>query len=143
MIVLDTNVISELWRIKPDSNVQAWLDAQVTKTLYLSTITVAELRYGIAAMPEGKRRTIYQRRLEDEVLAVFAERILTFDLNASKSYADLMVRAQAEGKTISTADGYIAAIAASHKLMVATRDISPFKVCGLLVINPWSEFRHD
>lgn len=137
MIVIDTNVISELWKVRPDSNVLAWIDAQAIETLYLSAVTVAELRYGLATMPEGKRRTIYQERLEHEVLSAFAGRVLPFDLDASKTYADLMGRARAAGKAIAKADGYIAATAAAHGLMVATRDTDPFEAGGLEVINPW------
>lgn len=137
MIVLDTNVISEMWKVEPNPNVLAWIDAQAIETLYLSAITVAELRYGLATMPEGKRRTIYQERLEHEVLTAFAGRVLAFDLDTSKIYADLMARARAEGKAIGKADGYIAATAAAHGLIVATRDISPFEAGGLEVINPW------
>ena len=137
MIVLDTNVISELWKVDPDSNVLAWIDAQAIETLYLSAVTVAELRYGLATMPEGKRRTIYQQRLEDEVLPNFAGRVLAFDLDTSKTYAELMARARAGGKAIAKADGYIAATAAAHGLIVATRDTSPFEVGGLQVIDLW------
>ena len=100
-------------------------------------MTVAELRYGLAAMPEGKRRTIYQERLEREVLPAFAGRVLAFDLDTSKTYAERMAKARAEGKAIARADGYIAATAAAHGLMVATRDTSPFEAAGLDVINPW------
>ncbi|MCZ3379801.1 type II toxin-antitoxin system VapC family toxin [Rhizobium sp. AG207R] len=138
MIVLDTNVISELWKITPDPNVLSWIDAQMIETLYLSIITVAELRFALAAMPEGKRRTIYQDRLEREVLPAFANRVLPFDLDASQAYADLMALARRAGKSIGTADGYIAATAASHGFMVATRDTSPFEAGGLSVINPWN-----
>ena len=137
MIVIDTNVISELWKIEPNSSVLAWMDAQTIETLYLSAFTVAELRYGLAAMPEGKRRTIYEERLEREVLPVFAGRVLAFDLDTSKTYAELMARARAEGKAIAQADGYIAATAATHGLIVATRDTSPFEAGGLQVIDPW------
>lgn len=137
MIVLDTNVISELWKVEPDANVLAWIDAQAIETLCLSAITVAELRYGIAAMPEGRRRTVYQQRLENEVLPNFVGRVLAFDLDTSKTYAGLMARARTEGKAIAKADGYIAATAAAHRLMVATRDTSPFEAGGLEVINPW------
>ncbi|HAV1900462.1 TPA: type II toxin-antitoxin system VapC family toxin [Enterobacter hormaechei subsp. steigerwaltii] len=137
MIVLDTNVISELWKVEPNPNVLAWIDAQAVETLYLSAITVAELRYGLAAMPEGKRRAIYLDRLEQEVLPTFGARVLPFDLDTSKTYADLMARARAEGKAIGKADGYIAATAAAHSLIVATRDTSPFEAGGLEVINPW------
>jgi predicted nucleic acid-binding protein len=91
-------VISELWKVKPDPGVLAWVDAQTVETLYLSAITVAELRFGLATMPEGKRRSIYQDRLEQEVLPAFMGRVLPFDLNASQAYADLMARAKAEGK---------------------------------------------
>jgi predicted nucleic acid-binding protein len=137
MIVIDTNVISELWKAEPNPNVLAWIDAQAIETLYLSAVTVAELRYGLATMPEGKRRTIYQERLEHEVLPAFAGRVLAFDLDTSKTYADLMARARAGGKAIAKADGYIAATAAAHGLMVATRDTRPFEAGGLEVINPW------
>ncbi|SEL62096.1 type II toxin-antitoxin system VapC family toxin [Ectothiorhodospira marina] len=139
MIVLDTNVISELWRVEPDPNVLAWIDAQTVETLYLSVITVAELRYGLATMPEGRRRTIYQERLEHEVLPVFGDRVLPFDLAASQAYADLMARARTGGKAIGQADGYIAATAAVHGLMVATRDVSPFDAAQLKTINPWED----
>jgi len=142
MIVLDTNVISELWKAAPDPNVLAWIDAQMVETLYLSAITVAELRFGLAAMPAGKRRAIYQKRLEGEVLPAFTSRVLPFDLDASQAYAGLMAQAKAAGKAIGRADGYIAATAAARGLMVATRDTGPFEAAGLNIINPW-EIRAD
>jgi predicted nucleic acid-binding protein len=138
MIVLDTNVISELWKVEPDSNVLTWIDAQMVETLYLSTITIAELRFGLAIMPDGKRRTIYQDRLEREVLPVFTGRVLSFDLDASQAYAQLMARAKEAGKAVGKADGYIAATAAARGLIVATRDTRPFEAAGLNVINPWN-----
>lgn len=137
MIVLDTNVISELWKAAPDAGVLGWIDEQMVETLYLSTVTIAELRYGLATMPEGKRRTIFQDRLEREVLGVFNGRVLSFDLNASQSYAQIMAQAKQSGKAIGMADGYIAATAASRGMVVATRDTSPFEAAGLTVINPW------
>jgi toxin FitB len=137
MILIDTNVISELWKAEPNPDVLAWVDAQTVETLYLSAITVAELRFGLATMPEGKRRTIYQERLENEVLPTFTGRVLPFDLDASQAYADLMARAKAEGKAIGKADGYLAATASACGLMVATRDISPFEAAGLKIVNPW------
>ncbi|EFO31272.1 toxin-antitoxin system, toxin component, PIN family [Roseibium sp. TrichSKD4] len=137
MIVVDTNVISELWRISPNASVVAWIDAQAIETLYLSAITVAELRYGIAAMPDGKRRTIFQTRLENEVLAAFSGRILPFDLGASQAYANLMAQARSKGKAIGNADGYIAATAKVHSFMVATRDTAPFEAAEIRTLNPW------
>jgi toxin FitB len=137
MILIDTNVISELWKAEPNPGVLAWVDAQTVETLYLSAITVAELRFGLATMSEGKRRTIYQERLENEVLPTFTGRVLPFNLDASEAYADLMARAKAEGKAIGKADGYIAATASACGFMVATRDISPFEAAGLKIVNPW------
>lgn len=137
MILIDTNVISELWKVEPYPAVLAWIDAQAVETLYLSAITVAELRFGVATMPEGKRRSIYQDRLEREVLPAFSGRVLPFDLEASQAYAELMARAKSEGKAIGKADGYIAATAAARALTVATRDVAPFQASGLAVINPW------
>jgi toxin FitB len=137
MILIDTNVISELWKAEPDAGVLAWMDAQVVATLYLSAITVAELRYGLAMMPEGRRRSIFEGRLEREVLPAFVGRILPFDLDESKAYATLMARANAEGRAISQADGYIAATATISSLIVATRDVAPFQAAGLTVTNPW------
>jgi predicted nucleic acid-binding protein len=137
MILLDTNVISELWKAEPNLDVLAWIDAQTVETLYLSAVTVAALRFGLATMPQGRRRTIYQERLEKEVIPTFAGRVLPFDLGASQAYADLMAQARAAGKAIGKADGYIAATASACGLMVATRDISPFESAGLKVVNPW------
>lgn len=138
MILLDTNVISEPWKPVPDEAVVAWLDAQAIETLFLSAITIAELRFGIAAMPSGKRQTTLRDRLEGEVLPHFSKRILPFDLATSQFYSELMARAQVSGKAIGPADGYIAAIAAANGLAIATRDTSPFEAAGLKVINPWS-----
>lgn len=137
MIVLDTNVISELWKVAPDTNVLAWIDAQLVETLYLSAVTVAELRFGLATMPAGKRRAIYQERLEGEVLPAFMNRVLPFDLEISQAYADLMAQAKAAGKVIGRADGYIAATAIARGFIIATRDTSPFEAAKLNIINPW------
>ncbi|MFT4118316.1 type II toxin-antitoxin system VapC family toxin [Bradyrhizobium sp.] len=137
MILVDTNVISEPWKPLPDAHVLEWIDAQVVDTLYLSAITVAELRFGIAALPAGKRRETLHLRLEQDVLPLFEDRVLSFDLDASRAYADLMAQAKAAGKAIGNADGYIAATAASRGLMVATRDTSPFVAAGLTTVNPW------
>ncbi len=138
MILIDTNVVSEPWKPAPDANVLSWIDAQVIETLFLSAITVAELRFGIAAMPAGKRQTILHDRLERDVLPLFSGRILAFDFEASQFYSELMACARRSGKAIATADGYIAAIAAARDLVVATRDKSPFEAAGLRVINPWA-----
>jgi predicted nucleic acid-binding protein len=137
MILVDTNVISEPWKPAPEPRVLKWIDAQAIETLYLSAVTIAELRFGIAAMPEGKRRATLDDRLERDVLPLFEGRILPFDLEASRAYADIMTRAKAAGQAVGKADAYIAATAASHGLAVATRDTSPFEAAGLTIVNPW------
>jgi len=137
MILVDTSVISELWKAEPNPDVLAWVDAQTAETLCLSVITVAELRFRLAAMPQRKRHTVFQERLEKEVLPVFSGRVMLFDLNASQTYADLMARAKANGKAIGKAVGYIAATAIASGFLVASRDIGPFEAAGLKIINPW------
>ncbi|KXV70350.1 plasmid stability protein StbB [Acetobacter malorum] len=139
MILLDTNVISEPWKPAPEPRVLAWIDAQAIETLFLSAVTVAELRFGIGAMPAGRRRSVLYERLEQQVLPLFARRVLSFDLAASQSYAELMVRARSEGRAVGKADGYIAAIAASRGYAVASRDVSPFEAAGVRVLNPWED----
>lgn len=142
MILLDTNVVSEPLKASGDINVLAWIDAQIIETLYLSTITLAELRFGINALPEGKRRDTLHSGLEQRVLPLFSGRILSFDDPASRAYATLRVRARIDGQAIAPTDGYIAAIAATHGFTVATRDTSPFSAAGLTVINPWTWQAH-
>ncbi|MEI7682623.1 MAG: type II toxin-antitoxin system VapC family toxin [Betaproteobacteria bacterium] len=137
MILLDTNVVSEPLRITGDVGVIAWIDAQIIETLYLSAISLAALRFGIVALPLGKRKDTLHTSLEQRILPLFAGRILPFDASASEAYAALRASARAQGRAIAAADGYIAATAASHGLIVATRDTGPFEAAGLKVINPW------
>lgn len=137
MILLDTNVVSEPLRQAPEARVIEWIDAQPLETLYLSAITIAELRAGVALLPSGKRRAGLQESLEKRVLPVFAGRVLPFDLPCTQAYAELMSKARKAGLAIAAADGYIAAIAATNGLAVATRDTRPFAAAGATVINPW------
>jgi predicted nucleic acid-binding protein len=137
MILLDTNVISEAMKPTPDDTVLAWLDEQAAETLYLSSVTIAELLFGIGALPAGKRKNRLTEALEG-VMELFADRVLPFDIAAARRYADLAVKARAAGKGFPTPDGYIAAIAASRGFAVATRDTSAFDAAGVAVINPWN-----
>ncbi|MCC8536077.1 PIN domain-containing protein, partial [Xanthomonas codiaei] len=137
MILLDTTVISELWRPQPNPQVVAWIDAQAVETLFLSVVTVAELRFGIAVMPKGRKRSTLHARLEGEVLPLFDGRLLSFDLDASHTFAALASKAGAAGLTLGRADAYIAATAAAQGLAVATRDTIPFEAMALDIINPW------
>ena len=139
MIILDTNVISEPLRRAPESRVIEWINAQAIETLYLSAITVAELRFGVASLSAGKRRDRLQESLEKQALPLFAGRILPFELSASHAYGERMANARHSGLAIGTADGYIAATAAANGMIVATRDTSPFKAAGVDVINPWED----
>ncbi|HHB76736.1 MAG TPA: type II toxin-antitoxin system VapC family toxin [Desulfobulbus sp.] len=139
MILLDTNVISEPLRRAPEVRVINWIDAQSLETLYLSAITVAELRYGVANLPVGKRRDELQTSLENQILPLFSGRVRPFDMDCTTAYAELMAKAKSAGLAIAAADGYIAAIAASNRFSVATRDVSPFQAAGVNVINPWGD----
>ena len=137
MILIDTNVLSELMRAKPAPEVLAWIDAQPTSQLYISSITVAEILYGIARMADGKRK---QGLLDLATLMFdedFAGRILSFDADAAIHYAGLAAESEAKGKVVDMADGQIAAIAALHDARVATRNVRHFDYLGVPVINPW------
>ena len=136
MIVLDTNVVSEAMKAQPTPAVRAWLDAQVAETLYLSSITLAEMLFGIGTLPVGRRKDALTQTL-DGLLDLFADRVLAFDADAARSYAELAVDARAAGKGFSQAYGYIAAIARARGFIVATRDVAPFQALGITVINPW------
>lgn len=136
MIVLDTNVVSEAMKAAPNPAVRAWLDEQVAETLYLSSVTLAELLFGIGTLPAGRRKNALTQTL-DGLLALFGDRVLVFDTEAARHYADLAVMARAAGKGFPTPDGYIAAIANARGFAVATRDVAPFQAANLNVINPW------
>lgn len=137
MILLDTNVVSEAMKPEPAAAVRAWLDEQAAETLYLSAVTVAELMFGIGALPKGQRKDKLASAL-DGVTNLFADRILPFDTHAARRYAELAVKARAAGKGFPTPDGYIAAIAAALDFAVASRDAGAFKAAGLAVIDPWT-----
>jgi predicted nucleic acid-binding protein len=140
MILLDTNVVSGAMKPAPDAAVQAWLDEQAAETLYVSSVTIAELMFGIGALPKGKRKDKLAAALNG-VMEVFADRVLPFDLDAARHYADLAVNARSAGKGFPTPDGYIAAIAAATGSAVATRDTSAFVAAGVEVIDPWKARR--
>lgn len=137
MILLDTNVVSEPQRQAPNARVIEWMDAQPLETLYLSVISVAELRAGVALLPAGKRRASLHENLEKRVLPMFAGRVLSFDMACTKAYAELLAKVRAAGVAIETADACIAAIAIANGFTVATRDTGPFEAAGLSVVNPW------
>lgn len=136
MIVLDTNVVSEAMKPAPDPSVRAWLDRQLADGLFLASPTVAEMLFGVASLPAGRRRQSLAAAV-DGLIAMFRDRILPFDVEAARLYAELATRARKAGRGFPTPDGYIAAIAASRGFTVASRDVAPFAAAGLAVIDPW------
>ena len=138
MILLDTNVVSEAIKPDPAPAVRAWLDDQAAQTLFLSSVTVAEMAFGIGALAPGKRKDKLKAALEG-VIELFGARILPFDTEAAKFYGELAVKARAAGNGFPTPDGYIAAIAAANDFAVASRDASAFAAAGLCVIDPWKD----
>lgn len=136
MIVLDTNIVSEAMKPEPNPTVRAWLNKQSAETLYLSSVTLAELLFGIASIPDGKRKDMLSESL-DGLMLLFKNRILPFDTDAARKYAELAVVARTVGRGFPTPDGFIAAIAASKGYQVASRDMAPFEAANLDVINPW------
>jgi predicted nucleic acid-binding protein len=138
MILLDTNVVCEPLKPQPAAQLLAWLDAQAAESLYVSTVSLAELLLGIESLPAGKRRKALAVALDQQIAALFAERIVPFDLRAAQTYAKIVAHARRRGHPIGVPDAQIAAIAASRQFTVATRDEDPFKAAGVPVINPWT-----
>ena len=136
MIVLDTNVVSEAMKPEPHPAVRAWLNDQAAQTLYLSSVSLAELLFGIAALPVGKRRDMLALTL-DGLMGLFRDRVLPFDTDAARHYAELAVTVRLAGRGFPTPDGYIAAIAVSRGFIVASRDTAPYEAASVAVINPW------
>jgi len=136
MIVLDTNVVSEAMKPEANSAVRAWLNEQVAETLYLTSVTLAEMLFGIAVLPAGKRRNTLTRAL-DGLLELFGDRVLPFDTDAARHYTELALAARSAGRGFPIPDGYIAAIANSRGFIVASRDTSAYEAGGLQVIDPW------
>ena len=126
MIVLDTNVVSEAMKPEPHPSVKTWLNDQVAETLYLSSVTLAEMMYGIGALPEGRRKRGLGM-VFDGIVALFGERVLAFDADAAHHYAALAIKARAAGKGLPMADGYIAAIAAARDTPSPPATPRPFR----------------
>jgi predicted nucleic acid-binding protein len=141
MIVLDTNVVSEAMKPEPNPAVLAWLNDQVADTLYLSSVTLAELLFGVGALPDGRRKDMLAQAI-DGLMGLFRDRVLPFDTDAARCYADLAVTARSAGRGFPTPDGYIAAIAASRGFVVASRDTAPYEAAKVTVINPWERGVH-
>ena len=137
MIVLDTNVISELMRQHGEPRVVAWVDDQQAGAVYLTAVTTAELRYGVARLPDGRRKTELADRIQLTLEEDFTARILAFDDAAAAHYADIVTHREQRGLAISMADAQIAAICRHHGAELATRNTKDFALTGIGIIDPW------
>jgi predicted nucleic acid-binding protein len=137
MIVLDTNVISEVLRQNPSAKVLEWMRSEPLASLFTTAITEAELLYGIALLPDGRRRQSLETTVTMILTEDFSERILPFDSAAAREFAEIAASRRRSGRPISDADARIAAIARSRGAAVATRNIEDFTDCRLSVIDPW------
>ena len=138
MIILDTNVISEVMRATPNPAVLGWLAAQPLLELATTTINLAEVRYGLARLPFGRRRRDLEIKFNSFALRGFGNRVLSFDATAADAYGDLVVAREHAGRRVEGFDGLIAAIAKSRGLPIATRNIDDFGGFGIAMINPWN-----
>ncbi len=138
MIILDTNVISEPLKPNPDPAVIRWLDRQSPATLYVTTISQAELLAGVSALPAGKRRTELRKVIDHELRLLFADRVLPFGERSAEAYAQVVPAANAAGNPIDFADAAIGAIAMEHDYLLATRNVADFKGTSVKLLNPWS-----
>lgn len=139
MILLDTNILSELMRPTPQKGVEQWLADQPDASVFISAITEAELRYGVALLPAGKRRSALAGVIEDMLGEDFTGRILPFDSAAAVAFAEIAATRRQAGRPIAQADAQIAAIARSRGAALATRNVPDFEGCGIDVVNPWTE----
>ncbi len=137
MIILDTNVLSEFMRAVPNPAVMNWVGQQEISELFTTTITQAEVYYGLALLPIGKRRSDMERAARLMFEQDFQDRILTFDSVAAVEYAALASLRRQLGKPITQADAQIAAIARANRAVLATRNIPDFCDCQLILVNPW------
>ena len=138
MIVLDTNVFSESLKPSPSAVVLRWLASQEPLAVFLTTVTLAEVLYGVEAMPAGKRRKILQSAIESLVASEFSGRILPFDEDAARVFPKIVATREAMGRPISQFDAMIASICRSRRAAVATRNVDDFEHCGVPIVNPFA-----
>ena len=139
MILLDTNIISEMMKPIPNTRVIRWIDQQNVTQLFITTITIAEISYGINVLPRGNRRSILESAFNKAIKESFMHRILFFDDSAAHFYGKIMGERKKLGRPMSILDGQIAAIGRTHECAIATRNIHDFENCGLKLINPFDE----
>ena len=138
MIVLDTNVLSALMRVEPDAAVVDWLDRQPADSVWLSSITVFETRFGVALLPKGRRRAALQQAFERVLAEDLANRVLDFDSMAAATAAHLAADRQRAGRSVDLRDTMIAGIALARRATIATRNTKHFEGLDVPVVNPWA-----
>lgn len=138
MVVIDTNIVSELMRSEPSTVVLAWMDDRPARELFVTAITEAEVRTGIAVLPEGRRRRGLGEACERAFGSLFAGRVLPFDGGAARAYAEIASARRVLGRPVSQADCQIAAIARARGMAVATRNVRDFEDMGIEILDPWN-----
>ena len=139
MIVLDTNVLSALMQQTPDPQVVAWLDDQPAESIWLSSITLFEARYGLALLASGQRKNILKERFEELLQKDLQNRVLLFDANAATQAAELAAQRKARGRPVDMRDTFIAGIALARRATLATRNMRHFDDLSVPVVNPWAD----
>ena len=138
-MILDTNIISELMKPVPDNAVGSWVEEHADTTLFVTSVTVAEIGYGIRSLPKGKRRDSLKKAFQRTIAEAFGHNILSFDTSAAYWYGVLMGQRKETGRPLSILDGQIASIARAHDMDLVTRNIRDFVACGLTLINPFDK----
>lgn len=136
-VILDTNVVSELMRPAGDARLRGWVDGQAPQTLFLTAITVSEIRIGIAILAPGRKQQTLADRFESGLLPIFEGRVLPFDVGATAAHAEIVMRSRQAGRPVSHFDAMIGTLALARGMTVATRDTAPYETAGVAVINPW------
>jgi predicted nucleic acid-binding protein len=137
MIILDTNVVSEMMKPVPSQHVIAWMDQQASISLFITSATIAEIVYGLHALPHGNRKLWLEQAFTNAVVEAFKNRILPLDELAALQYGKIMAQRKADSRPLSVCDGQIAAIASVHHFAIATRNVNDFVHCGIELINPF------
>jgi toxin FitB len=137
VIILDTNVVSELMRPAPSTSVAGWIGAQAVSSLAITTVALAEVCYGLERLPSGKRRAELEHKFELFLVRGFAARVLPFDEASARAYGRIVSTRERSGRPVDAFDAMIAAIAQTHKATVATRDTAGFWGCGVKLVNPF------
>ena len=138
MIVLDTNVVSEVMKTAPSSRVLGWLNSRATSDLFMTAITVGEIEFGLQSLPAGRRRRLLRNRFEQFTARGFDGRVLAFDETAARTYGDIMASRRKMGRPVTVPDGQISAIARVNGFMIATRNTADFEDCGVDLVNPFA-----